>query len=401
MERQVLLKFFSILKVKITKVNKKQQMPIIASRGDGRIDYINDIPEGRSEPQAECEHLRCGDAVPKARERTGIVIIDSTTLEDYIKFQHIEYELIDGVYYNDGGNKRLGELIQTLFNRRLEAKKAKQDALQQTLKLMLNSAYGKTIQKPTSTKNNIINKDKCVKDKATGEWKTFKDANYTQYVFNHYKTIEKMIDLSPKQVCITEFSIDKSYNRSQCGAMILSYSKRIMNEVFDCANDLKVNIYYTDTDSIHIDYDGVKPVEDEYRRRYNKELNGKQLGQFHIDFDLKGADSEVYAIKSLFLGKKSYIDVLECVNKDGSVMRGFHKRLKGITSEGLEHASKSYPVSSYLGLYEHLAKGNEVDIVLNPYNPDTEEQKVLFDFKRCSNVMRVSTKQEFRRMVRF
>jgi hypothetical protein len=370
--------FYSILKVKITAVNKKQQMPIIASRTEDSIDYLNTPPT----------------------ENDGIVIIDSATLEDYINFHNIEYELLDGIYYNEGGNKKLGDLIQKLFNERLKAKKEKQNALQQTLKLMLNSAYGKTIQKPTKQKKTIINRDKRTLNKDTNEWTSVKDYNYKRYVINNFNTIDKILELNDNQVEVVQSGIDKSYNRSQCGAMILSYSKRIMNEVFDCANDLKVNIYYTDTDSIHIDYDGVAKVEDEYRTRYNKELNGKQLGQFHIDFDLDGADGEVYATNTIILGKKSYIDVLECVNKDGSVVNGFHKRLKGITPEGLEHSAKDY-ANSYFGLYVDLASGNSKDILLNPFNTETGKEKVLFDFTRCGQKMGVSTKGEFRRVVSF
>jgi len=364
-------KFYSVLRVKITAVNKNQQMPMIASRTDMSIDYLNTPPT----------------------RNDGIVVIDSETLKDYIKFQDIEYELLDGVYYDNGGNKTLGTLISNLFKKRKEEKdeikKAKElgivrgSGLEQTIKLMLNSAYGKTIQKPSKQDKKFVER---------------KDLN--RFIFNNFNTIDRIIDLNDNQVQVIQYGIDTSYNRSQCGTMILSYSKRIMNEVFDVANDLGVNIYYTDTDSIHIDYDGVEKVEDEYRKRYNKELNGKNMEQFHIDFALGGADGEVYATTSIFLGKKSYIDVLECVNKDGKVVKGFHKRLKGITPEGLEHAAKDYP-DSYLGLYIDLAKGNSKNILLNPFNTETGKEKVLFDFTRCGSTIGVSTKSEFRRVVTF
>jgi hypothetical protein len=364
--------FYSVLRVKITKVNKSQQMPMVASRTADSIDYLNAPPT----------------------ENNGIITIDSETLKDYIEFHDIEYELLDGIYYNNGGNKKLGEKIQDLFQKRLDEKKeiAKAKArgeergkgLEQTLKLMLNSAYGKTIQKPSKQDKKFVERK-----------------NLNKFIYNNFNTIDKIIDLNAEQVQVIQFGIDDSFNRAQCGAMILSYSKRIMNEVFNVANDLGINIYYTDTDSIHIDYDGVKPLEDEYRTRYNKELNGKQLGQFHIDFELKGADSEVYATTSIFLGKKSYLDCLECVNKDGSVVKGYHVRLKGITEEGYIHASKDYPISGYLGFYKSLASGNTADILLNPFNEETGSQKVLFDFTRCGKTLQVSTKKEFRRIVSF
>ena len=77
----------------------------------------------------------------------------------------------------------------------------------------------------------------------------------------------------------------------------------IMNEVFNVANDIDCPIYYTDTDSLHCKFDDVIKIENKYRDVYDKELNGKNLEQFHTDFDLDGACSEIYATKSIFLGK--------------------------------------------------------------------------------------------------
>lgn len=169
-----------------------------------------------------------------------------------------------------------------------------------------------------------------------------------------------------------------------------------MNEVFDVANDNEYPIYYTDTDSLHCNLEDVPKLEAKYKERYNKELNGKQLEQFHTDFDLDGAKDEIYATKSIFLGKKSYMDYLESKDENGNTIHGFHIRLKGITKEGLEHTAKQYN-NSYIGLYEELAEGKEKKIILNPYNPDTNENKVLFEFKEG----KVSTKKEFTRVVKF
>ena len=131
-----------------------------------------------------------------------------------------------------------------------------------------------------------------------------------------------------------------------------------------------------------MNYNDVPKLEKEYKIRYNKELNGKYLEQFHTDFNLDGAgkDYPIYATKSIFLGKKSYLDVLESKDKDGNTINGFHIRLKGITEEGLLQVSKKYK-DSYLGLYTDLAKGIEKDIILNPFNEEENKQKVLFEFK--------------------
>ena len=183
---------------------------------------------------------------------------------------------------------------------------------------------------------------------------------------------------------------DDTFNRGHIGCAILSMSKRIMNEVFDVANEIACPIYYTDTDSLHCDLDAVPKIETRYKEVYGKQLNGKNLEQFHTDFNLPGACSEIYAEKSIFLGKKSYIDCLKSTDKDGNIIRGYHVRLKGITSAGLEHAASKY-ADSYLGLYTDLAKGNSVKILLNP------KDKVLFEYKRGH----VSTRTDFYREVKF
>lgn len=352
-------KHYSILTVKITKVNKHQQMPIIAHKSKDKIDYKNEAPESE-------------------------IIIDNITLEDYIKFHQIEYEIIDGIYWNGEGNKTMGKIVKELFNERLKQKKAN-PALANVIKLMLNSSYGKTIMKKSTTKNTMLNYTKEKLD---------------NYIYNNFNTIKEYRTLSKYgDKSNVEFKIiccDTSYNRGHIGCAILSMSKRIMNEVFDVANTNNLPIYYTDTDSIHCNYDDVKILEDKYKIEYNRELNGINLEQFHTDFNMKGAVGEIYAKKSIFLGKKSYMDLLEGKDKDGKTINDYHIRLKGITTEGLEHTSKKY-TNSYLGLYEDLSNGTEISMILNPYDETNNSKKVLFEFKKGV----VSTRKEFIRKVKF
>ena len=55
-------------------------------------------------------------------------------------------------------------------------------------------------------------------------------------------------------------TLDESFSSPHLGCQILSYSKRLMNKVMCLADDHGINIYYTDTDSIHIDEAGVEPL---------------------------------------------------------------------------------------------------------------------------------------------
>ena len=352
-----------MMKVRITKNNKFQQMPMIAyKKQDGTLDYINNIPDGGI-----------------------VVVIDTYTLEDYIKFHNIEYEIIEGVYYNEGYNTKIGELIKHLFQQRDIYKKEEKESLQLACKLMMNSIYGKSIMK--QNKENIVIVD--VKDLDT-------------FILKYFNTIKMMVPLNTKQ--IEEFdtdqteqekrenrkqvkvylaSVDRSSNYGQVGCSILSYSKRIMNEVFDIANEKNVPIYYTDTDSIHILASGIKTVEDEYFRMYGKELHGKGLGQFHSDFDItlnkkwskKVKCENVVAVKSMFIGKKIYCDILEGHDFiNNKTIQSSHVRIKGVTKAGIDDCIKNKYNGNVAGLFEDLCDEKEVKFILNPGD------NVLFEY---------------------
>ena len=143
------------------------------------------------------------------------------------------------------------------------------------------------------------------------------------------------------------------FNYVQCGVEILSMSKRIMNKVFDASNDCGVKIYYQDTDSIHLNYDDVNKVVDRYKEKYNVELVGEELGNFHVDFDMKGATTEIYAKESLFLGKKTYIDILESTDKNGNIINSEHVRMKGIPTECIQYYAEQNNIT-ILDVYKQL-----------------------------------------------
>ncbi len=50
-----------------------------------------------------------------------------------------------------------------------------------------------------------------------------------------------------------------------------------MNEVMCLAEDLKLKKYYQDTDSIHIKFNEVSTLSEEFKNKYNRELIGKNV----------------------------------------------------------------------------------------------------------------------------
>ena len=86
------------------------------------------------------------------------IYTDKTALEDAIQFQDIDFEILDGYYFNEGHNDKIGHVIKHLYTKRKELKSNKNPA-QMVVKELMNSMYGKTILKPIETET-IVKQEK-------------------------------------------------------------------------------------------------------------------------------------------------------------------------------------------------------------------------------------------------
>ena len=48
---------------------------------------------------------------------------------------------------------------------------------------------------------------------------------------------------------------------------------------------------------------------------------GEHLGNFHVDVSMDFAVIELYGIERLFLGNKTYTDMLQSTDKDGNAIK--------------------------------------------------------------------------------
>ena len=238
--------------------------------------------------------------------------IDHITFEDLIRYQDATIVPVRGYYYSGKRDPLCEEVIQRLFDLRLRYKK-EGNPLQTIIKLLLNSVYGKTILKPIDTQLKFISL-----------------SQKERYICNRYHYIKELTGYANmKRFMSVEYKpYHKHFSFAPFGVNILSMSKRIMNEVMCTAEDLGIDIFYQDTDSMHLYRDDLPKLVDEYRKRYNRELIGTGLGQFHTDLEpVNGLDS--IATRSIFIMKKVYIDQLENINGDIA----FHVRMKGISTD--------------------------------------------------------------------
>lgn len=304
-----------VVEIILTKINKKQKISFIAGKDNSLLEYVNCLEDGR----------------------VLNLIVNKITLEDYIKFHDINFQIVKGCFWkkSNGVNRKLGAVICKLHNDRKQAKNDNNIALSDMIKLIMNSIYGKTCQAKSDTK--II-------------YKSHKNSKMYE---QRYHGIIESIDRSGKSVKFVIRNYDNDLSLNYVGSLILSMSKRIMNEVFDTMNTLDLTVYYTDTDSIHILKKDIEPLRVKYLEVYNRNLIGKELGQFETDFSLKykemidplGGDFEdnyketscesVISINNISLDPKIYLDILQGRKKNGDYFYGTHIRIKGITVSGI------------------------------------------------------------------
>jgi hypothetical protein len=272
--------------------------------------------------------------------------VDKTTLEDLIQFQQITFTVVRGYYFSSGFNTKVCETIKFLFEERLKKKKEK-NPVEMIYKLIMNSSYGKSIMKPIETETRFFDDEK----------------DFNVYLSRNYNWATSYVKFGSKTKLNSVKVLDEHFNIAQVGVCILSMSKRIMNEVMCLAEDNSLDIYYQDTDSMHLKDADIPKLSELFKAKYDTELIGKNMGQFHSDFDLKGCDN-IIAVRSIFLGKKSYIDELQGINKNGEIETGYHIRMKGIPNKCLLFSCKQNNFKNPFELYQSLYSGNKLQIDL-------------------------------------
>jgi hypothetical protein len=249
------------------------------------------------------------------------IYIDKIGLEDFIQYQNAEFNIVRGYYYNEGKNEKIRETIAYCFNERLK-KKQEKNPIELVYKLLMNASYGKMIQKEIKTNLKFTNTK----------------AKHESFLSHNHNYIKEYHEIAKdKYVYTVQKSVNTHFSLPQVGIEILSMSKRIMNEVMCLAEDLFIDIYYQDTDSMHIKDSQIKELAEAFESKFGRKLIGKNMGQFHSDFE-----DAATSVESYFLGKKAYIDKLSTGK--------YHIRMKGISEKAIR--AKGEPLSLYKKLYD-------------------------------------------------
>ena len=298
------------------------------------------------------------------------IVVNNYQFNDIVKFYKWTpdyFSIKRGIVFEEGVNNKCQEVIQKMFNLRLiEKEKPAEESLQLVFKLLLNTAYGKTIEKIGDTSFKIINNDSAY-----------------NFIRNNYLNIYSSIETSKQTFFEVYTPLDKSYSRPHIGSVILSVSKKIMNDVFYRAHTNNVEIFYQDTDSIHLREKDIHIFDD---------LIGTNLCQLHQDLesDYITKDS-IYSDLFIGLGKKCYIDRLRGKDKDGVEVIDMTTKikLKAISNAAILKVCEEKNITP-IQLYKKMYRGEEVKF-------DLLTNKVRFQYDKT----RVYTKSEFYRTIRF
>lgn len=313
---------------------------------------INNVGDRRHFPQVNYK-----DPVTGVRQFDndfrGRMIVDKFTLEDLIEFQQIEFDVLKGYYFDEGRNPRLKDCIEFLFEER-NKKKAEGNPIQVCYKLLMNSAYGRTIMK--ARESEYVFKNDYPNKKGVNEFMVYMKNNFNSIL--HAECVTELNDPYRRFAVKVKQDVLEHFSSPHCGSEILGMSKRITNEVMYLAEDMGVFIAYTDTDSMHIENARIKDLEEAFKEKYGRQLVGKSMGQAHCDFEV-GQDKGTMPVsrRSFFLGKKAYIDELEYV-KDEQKQTGYHIRMKGISTAVIKN--KENVMQYYEELYRGASKTEDL-----------------------------------------
>lgn len=341
------------------------------------------------------------------------MFVDDVYLKELIKWHQIEYSVMECIYWQGGYSTKLNTVIEDLYKRRQKAQDDKNEALSTIYKLMLNSCYGKTIEKPKETVTHIV------------EGSVYFEHFQKYYVniqkveeISRFSTKKDQVEVDPDTKGIDEkgryifneyIEFDEFYCPTVLGVRVLSTSKKLMNEVMVPAELHKIPIFYQDTDSMHVPAMYIDKLEEAWRKENgfpeSKKLIGKELCQFHSDFPPVRGKNDTVSIESVFISKKVYCDMIlpaELLTHEVTTEKEHDEllalcepvlRMKGIPLSVLIGDDKEESVlernKRLLGIYKGLFNGQSYEFDIAALQPR---------IKLCSN-FEIQSLKSFKRRV--
>ncbi|MEE8403189.1 MAG: DNA polymerase [Candidatus Hydrothermarchaeaceae archaeon] len=344
------------------------------------------------------EHEEDGGRYFTNHPNGAAMVIDRVTYEDLVAHHEgARVEFKQALYWEakDGGNTRIGTVVQYLYRSRMELKARGKGAAQQARKLTMNSAYGRMIMKPVEKKLFFIE----------GEDKIY------HYIARHSTSMATANFIRPDFAVVERhMPVFEHYSTPHLGGHVLSMAKRIMNEVTTLAHDLGIHIYYMDTDSMHIPRRSIPVLSKAFFDKYGRKLvvtpgeettytaATEEMGRFHSDFKGMGKEyTPPVSVDFIVIGKKAYYDRLMVHEK--SILEGErtpdnatyydHIRMKGIPTRCIEKHAEDRGVT-VRSLFVNLLAGESIVFEL-------VEGSIRFEMTKA---FETRTRSSFKRTIR-
>ena len=328
------------------------------------------------------------------RFRNGEIFdtLNSVDIQEIVRCGGKILRIYDGFVYEENYVKSpFREYVENLFDLRLKYKEEKNTVGSDLIKLLLNSLYGKTVQKDILTTNHLWNR------------KTL-ETNYCELIKNYEKVkndlyyVEKEIEQTEFEKSYTFMMKEKEYTNlmpSHLGSFILSHSRRIMNNFILAINGFKEpKIYYTDTDSIYIHksnwdlLDNAGYVGDTLMKGKNDYGNGGIIYGLYIAPKIK---YNIIIINGILLEKTTFKgynsdtlkvkDFLKLYNKEtviSKVKNPWKKSIEhGIIIPDEENEMIEKKFSANINILKR--KAPDENYLMYPYSSKTEVQKLNTD----------------------
>jgi hypothetical protein len=235
----------------------------------------------------KCKHGK--DPFPLI-ERCGLMYVNKTLFEFMRKNYEFEYEFITGLSF-DGYNTEIKDLIMKLYLMRMDAKK-KGFGVEKVIKRLMNSFYGKSIQKQKPVYREIVPNEKL--------------SNFVYFNQDFVYSTRKINEFS-HQVKLMK-PIMSAWSIPQFACNVLNYSKiQMLDLVYRC-NYHGCEIFYINTDCLTM-----KRNDLEFLKNGVISISDK-MGEFSIEVESK-----------LFIGLSAYKNLH--VLSDGSSRVRYPRKL--------------------------------------------------------------------------
>lgn len=270
----------------------------------------------------------CKDSVNKIevlRSRTGKCcdILTSVDIQEIVRCGGRIIKIFDGIVFEENFEVNpFREFVLELYVLKAKFKREGNKVGYALVKLLLNSLYGKMVQKDINTKTHLWNEQTLKKNYTD-------DIKYEKIYSDKYYVEEDIGDSLPEILM-----------PSHLGSFILSHSKRIMNDVIlEIDGFKKPVIYYTDCDSIYVEEECVEILKDKGF------LHNTELGKLSNDFD---DDAKIF--HGLFLAPK--VKLCYALNNKGEIIT--KQTFKGYQRDILRP-------SEFIKMYNNEEINTEVD----------------------------------------